>query len=482
MSIGDLVRDNSEKLRLVGYFVVVIAVAAPLFSSLGEAYENRSEIVRQLIETPGALGIVSVEQLSAFLFGVFIGLLLLLILDPKKRIQGLLLGFGTVSALIALQSQELFLPNIDFVATAPVLVGGIVLGGIAGGGRNLFEIQTADALEFRRAASLLFFILSAITIVGLIEYHVSFPQVINPVFGEGTVDIVVPDNPSVEFNSEGLIGNVVLSVIFIVTLRSFFEYDSAEDFFILGPVGSGKSLFLVGKYLEALDDAADRDADTPMTPSADLMELVSEVDAASEDAGWELGATAVDDVKNLEFNYVKGSVFPKNIRIGSLDYAGEYLDQLPNALASEPEEIDDSILRRLAQRVREANTLVLILDMERYEGDESLGIESYFDILDATDSTKVLLVATKCDVLAEEFEDEMGLDPVMYFDDFKEYVNETLVQNDQTVRTLVQDTAGSEIHPVYYQTTERNGERVPMRDVNGNVQTMGFNELLDKMG
>ena len=41
MSIGDLVRDNSEKLRLVGYFVVVIAVAAPLFSSLGEAYENR---------------------------------------------------------------------------------------------------------------------------------------------------------------------------------------------------------------------------------------------------------------------------------------------------------------------------------------------------------------------------------------------------------------------------------------------------------
>jgi GTPase SAR1 family protein len=482
MSVGDLFRDNSEKLRLVGYFVVVIAVAAPLFSSLGKAYENRSDLFRQLIQTPGALGIVSVEQLSAFLFGVFLGLLLLLILDPKKRVQGLLLGFGTVSALVALQSQDLFVTNIDFVATSPVLVGGLVLGGIVGGGRNLFQIQTADALEFRRAASLLFFILSTITVVGLIEYHLSFPQIINPVFAEETVDIVIPNNPAVEFNSDGLAQNIVLSAVFIITLRSFFQYDSSEDFFILGPVGSGKSLFLVGKYLEALDEAADRDADTPMTPSADLMELVSEVDAASEDAGWELGATAVDDVSNLEFNYVKGSVFPKNIRIGSLDYAGEYLDQLPNALTSEPEEIDDSILRRLAQRVREANTLVLILDMERYESDESLGIESYFDILDATDSTKVLLVATKCDVLAEEFRDEMGLDPVMYFDEFREYVNETITQNDQTVRTLVQDTAGSEIYPVYYQTTERNGERVPMRDANGNVQTMGFNELLERMG
>lgn len=483
MSFGDLIRDNSEKLRLVGYFVVMIVVAAPLFSSLGDAWQ-RSDLFKQLIQTPEALGFITVEQFSAFLFGVYAGLLLLLILDPKKRIQGLLLGVGTVAALVALGSEGLFLlsDNINIAATIPIIIGGVVLGGIIGGGRNLFEIQTADALEFRRAASLMFFLLSAITIVGLIEYHVSFPQVIDPVFSEETVDIVIPNNPSVEFKSGGLLQNIVLSAIFIVTLRSFFQYDSSENFFILGPVGSGKSLFLVGKYLEALDEAAARDADTPMTPSADLMELVSEVDAASEDAGWELGATAVDDVSNLEFNYVKGSVFPKNIRIGSLDYAGEYLSQLPNALISEPEEIDDSILRRLAQRVREANTVVLILDMERYEGDESLGIESYFDILDATDNTKVLLVATKCDVLADEFQDQMGLDPVMYFDDFKEYVNDTLVQNDQTVRTLVQDTAGSEIHPVYYQTTERNGERVPMRDVNGNVQTMGFNELLDRMG
>lgn len=481
MSSRDLIRDNAEKLRLFSYFLVVIVVAAPLFSSLGQAWQ-RSTVVKPLIRVPGAIGIVSVEQLSAFVFGVYAGLLLLLILDPKKRIQGLLLIIGTISALFALQSQGLFLPNIDFVANIPIIIGGFVSGGLIGGGRKLFKAQTANAVEFRRAASLLFFILSTITVVGLIEYHVAIPQLIEPNFAQESVNIVAPDNPTVEFNSGGLIQNSVLSTVFIITLRSFFEYDSKEDFFILGPVGSGKSLFLVGKYLEALDDAADRDTDAPMTPSADLMELVSEVDAASEDAGWELGATAVDDVKKLQFNHVRGNVFPKNIRIGSLDYAGEYLDQLPNALTSAPEEIDDSILRRLAQRVREANTLLLVLDMERYERDESLGIESYFDILDATDSTKVLLVATKCDVLAEEFENEMGLDPVMYFDDFKDYVNETLIQNDQTVRTLVQDTAGSEIYPVYYQTTKRNGERVPMRDMNGNVQTMGFDELLEKMG
>ena len=86
--------------------------------------------------------------------------------------------------------------------------------------------------------------------------------------------------------------------------------------------------------------------------------------------------------------------------------------------------------------------------------------------------------------MAEQFRDERGLEAHQYFDEFRDYVNETLVQNDQTVRTLVQDTGGTNIQPVYYQTTvdEVTSERVPMRDRNGNVMTIGFDKLLDKMG
>jgi len=176
-------------------------------------------------------------------------------------------------------------------------------------------------------------------------------------------------------------------------------------------------------------------------------------------------------------------MFPRNIEIGSLDYAGEYLNELPEALISSASDIDSSILRQLSTRVKKADTIVLILDMERYKRNDSLETESYFEILDEADSTEVLLIATKCDIIAEEFENETGLDPVTYYDDFKEYVNDSLVREDQTIKSLVQNTAGSEVHPVYYQTTEdEDGERVPMRDVNGNVQTMGFKRLLEKIG
>ncbi len=480
MNFKEFIADNSEKVWLGVYFLVMVVVGGLLFLTLGEAWRE-ADIVRPLILSLNPLLSISLEQFSALMFGLYGGLLILLIIDPKKRIQGLLLGFGTVSGLVGLLSIGLFIPNIDFGANIPLIMGGVVAGGILGGGRELVQVRTGDALEFRRAATVLFGFLSVIVIVGLLEHHVNFPQVVE--VASDSVSVVEPTQ-GVELDTEGAVFNGLMAFVFIVTLRSFFQYDAAESFFIVGPRGSGKSLFLVGKYLAALDDAAGRDEDTPMSPSGDLMELVSAVDSASDEAGWELGATDAADVKDLQFNFVKGRVFPKNIHIGSLDYAGEFLSELPTALMGAEDEIDDSTLRRLAQRIRGANTLVLILDMERYHNNESLGIEAYFDILNATDSTKVLLVATKCDILAEQFRDERGLEAHQYFDEFRTYVNETLVQNDQTVRTLVQDTGGSEIHPVYYQTRvdEVTDQRVPMRDRNGNVMTIGFDNLLDKMG
>jgi hypothetical protein len=360
------------------------------------------------------------------------------------------------------------------------LGAGLVGGTIVGGGKQLMEVRTTSALEFRRSASILFYLITAIIVVGLVEFHVNFPQFIDP--SGGAVEIVAPE-PTVSVAWEGLTTNVLMAGVFVVTLRRFVKYDSSENFFVLGPPGSGKSLFLVGKYLAALDDAVDRKSDTPLNPSGDLMELVGRLDAATKDAGWELDSTGATEVEDLQFRFVNGRVFPKNIELSSLDYAGEYLEELPGALMSPDSEIDNSTVQLLSDRVRAANTLILVIDVERYHNNEPLGIEPYFDILDTADDKDVLLVATKSDILAQQFEDEQALDPHQYFEDFRQYVNDTLVENNQAVRTLVQDTSGSEIHPVYYETTVNDdGERVPMRDRNGNVMTVGFEELLEKLG
>ena len=482
MQLTNLLEDHNEKVRLLAYLVVMFAVARPLFTTLGQAWQ-RAEIADQLILMLNPLIGVSLEQFSAFGFGIYLGLLGLLLIDPKKRIQGLLLSFGTIIALVALSSLGLFLPNINFAQNILFLAGGVFVGGIVGGGRDLLELQTAEALEFRRAATVLFLILSLVVIVGLVEFHVTFPELINVDLTNDAVTFPGGGDTSASFQPGGLAGNVFFSIVFLITLRRFFKYESSENFFVLGPVASGKSLFLVGVYLAALDELADRGDDTPMTPSSDLIELVNELDASTESAGWEVTSTDPDAVKSLEFTFVQGRMFPRNIEIGSLDYAGEYLNELPEALISSGSDIDSSILRQLSSRVKKADTIVLILDMERYKRNDSLETEYYFEILDEADSTEVLLIATKCDIVAEEFESETGLDPVTYYDDFKEYVNDSLVREDQTIKSLVQNTAGSEVHPVYYQTTEdEDGERVPMRDVNGNVQTMGFKRLLEKIG
>ncbi|QUO48665.1 MULTISPECIES: hypothetical protein [Halorubrum] len=471
--------DHGEKFFLGVYFLIMIVVAGPLFLTLGEAW-IASDVFRPLILSLNPLLSVSLEQFSAMVFGIYLGLLALMTVDPKKRVQGALLWLGTGSALIGLLSIGLFIPNIDFVANIAWLGAGLVGGTIVGGGKQLMEVRTTSALEFRRSASILFYLITAIVLVGLVEFHVNFPQFVDP--SGGTVEIIAPE-PTVSVAWGGITTNVLMAGVFVVTLRRFVTYDSSENFFVLGPPGSGKSLFLVGKYLAALDDAVDRKSDTPLNPSGDLMELVGRLDAATQNAGWELDSTGATEVEDLQFRFVNGRVFPKNIELSSLDYAGEYLEELPGALMSPDSEIDNSTVQLLSDRVRAANTLILVIDVERYHNNEPLGIEPYFDILDTADNKDVLLVATKSDILAQQFEDEQALDPHQYFEDFRQYVNDTLIENNQAVRTLVQDTSGAEIHPVYYETTVNDdGERVPMRDRNGNVMTVGFEELLEKLG
>lgn len=470
------VQRNQEKLLLFVYFVVMLFLASLLFQALGVAWQN-SEIAR-----PGILWLLSMlsvtlEEFAAAGFGVYIGLLLLFTWDPKKRWQGALLWIGTLSALFGLQSVGLFIPNIDFIESILWVAGGVFVGLVLGGGQRLLQTQTTEALEFRMAAKRLVLLISLVVVLGLIEYHIVFPEFFGPNGGGLSMGW---DLSTVSFVTDNLLRNVVYSTVFIVVLRRFVRYDSEESFFILGPRESGKSLFLVGMYLNALDEAEKRRSDTPIRPSSDLMALVNEMEGTAP--GWSVDATEATDVNELRFQYLKGRVFPKNLRISSLDYAGEYLSELPNVLMSAGSDIDDTTLRRLNQEVRLADTLIFILDLEQYTSGEGLQIEEYFDIIQAVSDKRVLLVATKADLLAEEFRETQSMEAHRYFDEFTQYVNNEL-QNSNQVRTLVQDTAGSQIHPVYYQTkVADDGERIPLRDNSGNVMTVGFDRVLDEVG
>lgn len=472
-----VIQSNREKIRLVAYFVLLLVLAVPLSEMLAEGW-NRADLARDLVRLRLFVG-ADHQAVSITVFGLYIGLLSLMTIDMKKRWQALLLWLATGVGLIALQSFGKFLPNVNLVGRFHLVLAGIVLGLLLGGGRKLIDFQNGMTLEFRRASKVLYLLFASFVVIGFLEYHVQYPNVIN-VFENGIQPV---SDPTLAFgvDDQGILPNLVVSALFIATIRQFVKYDAEKNFFILGPKASGKSLFLIGSYLEALQRSRSDDSDTPLKPSEDLMSMMDALDRQESD--WIVEATGRGELKYLNFQFIHGSVFPMNVQLSAMDYAGEYLTRLPDALtgAIEQDEMDNT-LRRLMDGVQAADTLILVVDVERFENNEPLDISEYFSILQSTGDKGVILVATKADVIAEDFKDERGIDPHLHFEEFKQYVNTRLRQS-ENIDSLVTETAGSDIHPVYYQTKiNENGNRVPMRDDSGSVMTVGYSELLDIVG
>jgi len=469
--------QHIEKLKLLGYFCVILILASPLSQMLGTAWET-ANLPKTLILSLSVIGI-DLESATVLFFGLFLGFLILMSIDVKKRWQAFLLWIGLGVALLGLQSMGLFLPNIDLVDEIIWLACGGAVGLLIGGGRKLFQLRDTDVMEFRRASTAIYYTIFILVAVAFFEYQVSYPQLLE--VGTNSVQTQSVQSPNISFERENAIRNFAVSGLFVGTVRQFVKYDAEQDFFVLGPKASGKSLFLIGAYLEALKRSDSDGNQTPMKPSQDLMEMIESLDR--DRSGWIIGATGQGQVKNLRFQFVQGSVFPKNVSISGVDYAGEYLNQLPDALTGALDENEgNDTLWELTTQIKAADTLLLVVDVERYINGEPLEISEYFSILQAADIDSVIIVATKADFFAEQFRDERGLEAHRYYDDFKQYVNEELEQSSQ-ISTLLQETAGAEIHPVYFQTrVDESGERVPMRDESGTVMTVGFDPLLEKIG
>ena len=116
----EYLQQNREKLKLVGYFVLILILAQPLSQMLGEAWAE-AHLSRELIQMRLLLGLGH-QAISISMLGLFLGFLILMTIDPKKRWQAALLWLGTAVGLIALQAQGLLLgsPNVNQIGRAHV--------------------------------------------------------------------------------------------------------------------------------------------------------------------------------------------------------------------------------------------------------------------------------------------------------------------------------------------------------------------------
>jgi hypothetical protein len=91
------------------------------------------------------------------------------------------------------------------------------------------------------------------------------------------------------------------------------------------------------------------------------------------------------------------------------------------------------------------------------------------------------VVATKADLLADDFREQEKLEFHRDYEQFKEFVNRELQTNEQ-VKALMTESTARTIYPVGVQTTENeNGEVVPMVSDRGSLETHGYKEFLEAM-
>lgn len=471
-TIRRFLRHHGEKLALVGYLGVTLAVT-PILARLFDAAWENGHVLPSLMDLRLLVG-VSQDVVNIAFLGLVVSLLLLLTFDPKKRVQALLLWVGFGVTLFVLHGNGTFVPAIEEVEYLLLLVPGLVVGLAYGGASQVLRLRPTGPIEFRRAASGIYGLVVALVVVSLIEAHVVYPEVFR-VSADG-IQVLTFDG-GVSVVADGIGPHVIAGGVAIASVKRFIQYDADEEFFVLGPPASGKSLLLIGAYLEALGRNPGKG--DPLDPTQDLMELVENLDR--DDSEWIVEATGRSELKELGFQFVHGSVFPKNVRIESIDYAGEHLSRLPDSLSGDLEPTDEE-LQRLTEGIQQADTLIMLVDLERFVNNEGLGLAEYFSILEAVEDTGALLVATKADILADEFWEEEGLEPHESSDEFKGYVEDRLHESEQFT-SLVRQQPGIDVHPVYYETElNEEDERVPVREDDGSVVTVGFDGLLDRLG
>jgi len=430
---------------------------------------------------------IPIEKFSSLMVGLYFGIIMVFTLDWRKRIQGVLLLFGTIISLLMMASFGVLLPNIQLT----LINGAFFLGGVAiavstqfGALKQQLTRRTPlGELEFDGAILGVLFLFTAIPILALLQSLFT-----------GT-HIILLDVP--------------FTAAFVYTLFGFVSYDSTINTAVLGPQSSGKTMMILGLFQRFTE----RD-DTPVRPTSSLSRLVKSADRMRQGDDFPAAHTIGTD-NEIGFYFQVGDLFPMQARFSTLDHAGELIDDIAHAVDSGP-----SILSRLSlvqhwiqnhhpmstlsdtghrelfyQHIRTASMVVLVVDVQRLlEGDDPYldELQTIAGELNDRNAT-VRIVATKCDLMLDEFTNESRVitdpekDEVLYTDgdanytSFSEFVTSKLTAQSIQVRNLMKETDDDIIYPVWFRTVEKGNTRIPDLDENGNLQPAGFDILVDEL-
>jgi len=278
-----------------------------------------------LSEVPG-LSSGGIQIAAMFGLGLFLTWATLVMLDWRKRYQGMLLLLASGIILVVLALFDRFLPQM---LEHPVQN---VLAFIAG--TMVALITETVRLPFRKTPGDLFYIareessLRPFHIVTTDDQEAEFSVAVGALYilimsvvlgAKGA--LVLADA------SLGLLAiTVVVSVIYAFALYRLFRADVTRadlDVEILGPTGSGKTLFFYGLW----ETVRDSDRYEPQSSNDRWRDTVKKIETRSD--GWPTESTK--EYYRLEFEFLYGKL-NRNVEMVLNDYPGKDLSNIKHAI------------------------------------------------------------------------------------------------------------------------------------------------------
>ena len=259
--------------------------------------------------------------------GVFIGLVVALLLDSFKYVQGVIVaGAALLAVPVVFLPRDVFIGSLalsfgpDTVLTALLFAAATLrAGGVT------FESLDAGKREYPRIPALIFWLAAALAVFGLVEAHVVYNSPIVAVEGGITTQ---------PFSFEGIVGanapsHLVGVIVLLPALRYFTTYERGMNVIMLGPKRSGKSAVFGGIHLYIRDNVDEQSAAANrvnrLRQSIESKEFPDPTPSTLQSGS---GGSQGAQPTLLELPYSWGRFVPTRVRFSVVDYPGEALEDI----------------------------------------------------------------------------------------------------------------------------------------------------------
>lgn len=379
-TIQDLARSYRawyEEVWFSIYTLLLIMSAIGISQELVEAAEASGGIEGTLSNLLGTVNL-DVVDLGAFVLGLHLCLLAVLFLDHKKRMQSILIAFGTVIGLLAMLTGGVFFVWFDSIKLV-IMLFGFLTGTLVADWSEIRRIKIGDPgalargkvitgegqdpIEFPRAELALYLMLTFVVVAALIDANLQFPSLLVEENGLPRPNVDAVEQFEITETDSATAFGVASGGLFLVVLRMFLGYEADRSVVVLGPPGSGKTHFYLGLYRAATNHK--------MHPRDDY-------EVSRLQAEMRRSRNFVDRTRKqqpLGFTYTIGRYFPKDIALRANDYPGEYFYHIADGIryctdALTAEDYENKIREDIQEgkAIKEGEDATKILSQPRTDG------------------------------------------------------------------------------------------------------------------